>query len=212
MTTRNRKKLAALNKENCEEHPRSNLAQNSGAFKSQEDYITQVSEEIEGKVTKRFSKEFSRTENRFLGELDATRWFTYEPATTRPLRSHSGAHPNALNTSQGTNEEDSQNDPHPKAGLFHGQMTQNSGPEDGHYRAHSLSSSSFNTGFVAYLICSLTDWWVISFEANLLFWLFLLGYLAVFSSGHLFNLTTVSCSQVLLSSRYKATLRFINWN
>ena len=58
MTTRNKKKLAALNKENCEEHPRSNLAQNSGAFKSQEDYITQVSEEIEGKVTKRFSKEF----------------------------------------------------------------------------------------------------------------------------------------------------------
>ena len=27
MTTRNKRKLAALNKENCEEHPRSNLAQ-----------------------------------------------------------------------------------------------------------------------------------------------------------------------------------------
>ena len=39
---------------------------------------------------------------------------------------------NALNTSQGTNEDDSQNDLHPEAGLFHGQMTQNSGPEDGH--------------------------------------------------------------------------------
>ena len=26
----------------------------------------------------------------------------------------------------------SQNDPHPEAGLFHGQITQNSGPEDGH--------------------------------------------------------------------------------
>ena len=53
------------------------------------------------------------------------------------LLGHSGTTPetsrNALSTSQGrTNEDDSQNDPHPEAGLFHGQMTQNSGPEDGH--------------------------------------------------------------------------------
>ena len=52
MTTRNEKKLAALNNENCEEHPRSNLAQNSNVLRSQEDYITQIPEEIEGKVTK----------------------------------------------------------------------------------------------------------------------------------------------------------------
>ena len=45
-TLRNKKKLAALNKENCEEHPRSNLAQNWNVPRSQEDYITQVSEEI----------------------------------------------------------------------------------------------------------------------------------------------------------------------
>ena len=52
------------------------------------------------------------------------------------LSGHSGTTPepsrNALNTSQGTNEDDSQNDPRPEAGRFHGQMTQNSGPEDGH--------------------------------------------------------------------------------
>ena len=51
-TLRNKKKLAALNKENCEEHPWSNLAQNSNVPRSQEDYITQVSEENEGRVTK----------------------------------------------------------------------------------------------------------------------------------------------------------------
>ena len=48
------------------------------------------------------------------------------------LPGHSGTIPepsrNALNTSQ----EASQNDPCPEAGLFHGQMTQNSGPEGGH--------------------------------------------------------------------------------
>ena len=53
MIIRNKRKLAALNRENCEEHPRSNLAQKSDAPRSQEDYITQVSEEIEGTVTKR---------------------------------------------------------------------------------------------------------------------------------------------------------------
>ena len=129
MTTRNKKKLAALNKENCEEHPRSNLAQNSSAPRSQEDYVTQVSEEIEGRVTKRLSKEFSRTENRILGALARLNDFLMNPL----LPGHSGTTPepsrNALNTSQGTNEDDSQNDPRPEAGLFHGQMTQNSGPE-----------------------------------------------------------------------------------
>ena len=54
-TLRNKRKLAALNKENCEEHPRSSLTQNSDVPRSQEDYITQVSEEIEGRVTKKLS-------------------------------------------------------------------------------------------------------------------------------------------------------------
>ena len=132
MTTRNKKKLAALNKENCEEHPRSNLAQNSNAPRSQEDYITQVSEEIEGRVTKRLSKEFSRTENRILGALARLDDFFMNPL----LQGHSGATPeasrNPLSTRQGTNEDDSQNDPHPEAGLFHSQITQNSGPEEGY--------------------------------------------------------------------------------
>ena len=52
-TLRNKRKMAALNKENCEKHPRSNLAENSSVPRSQEDYITQVSEKIEGKVTKK---------------------------------------------------------------------------------------------------------------------------------------------------------------
>ena len=128
MTTRNKKKLAALNKEKCEEHPGSNLAQNSSAPRSQEDYITQVSEEIEGRVTKKLSKEFSRTENRILGAFARLDDFLMNPL----LPGHSGTTPeptrNALYNSQGTNEDDSQNDPHPEAGLFHGQTTQNSGP------------------------------------------------------------------------------------
>ena len=129
MTTRNKRKLAALNKEKCEEHPRSNLAQNSSAPRSQEDYITQVSEEIEGRVTKRLSKEFSRTENRILGALARLDDFLMNPL----LPGGSGTTPeptrNASGINQGTNEDDSHNDPHPEASLFHGQREQNSGTE-----------------------------------------------------------------------------------
>ena len=108
MTTRNKRKLAALNKENCEEHPRSSLARNSSAPRSQEEYITQVSEEIEGRVTKRLSKEFSRTENRILGALARLDDFVMNPLL--PGRSGTTPEPsrNALNASQGTNEDNSQ--------------------------------------------------------------------------------------------------------
>ena len=131
-TLRNKRKLATLNKENCEEHTRSNLAQNSNVPISQEDYITQVSEENEGRVTEKLSQEFSRTENRKLGALARLDDFLRNPL----IQGHSGTAPetsrNAFSTSQETNEDDSQNDPHPEAGTFHDQTTQNSGPEDRH--------------------------------------------------------------------------------
>ena len=66
---RSKWKLAALNKENFGEHPRSNLAQNSNAPRTQEDYITQVSKEIEGRVKNKLSQVFSTTQNRILGAL-----------------------------------------------------------------------------------------------------------------------------------------------
>ena len=144
MTTRNKRKLAALNKENCEENTRSNLAQNSGAPRSQEDYITQVSEEIEGRVTKRLSKEISRTENCIPGAL--ARLVEFFMNTLLP--GHSGATPeptrNILNASQGTNEDDSQNDPHPEASLSHGRTTQISGPEDGRDMVTGVTEQTYS--------------------------------------------------------------------
>ena len=126
MATRNKRKLAALNKENCEEHPRSNLASTSNVPRSQEDCITQVSEEIEGRVTKKLSQEFSRTENRILGALARLDDFFMNPL----LQGHSGTTPetsrNVFSINQGTNEDDSQSDPHPEAGLL------TSGREDRH--------------------------------------------------------------------------------
>ena len=99
MATRNKRKLAALNKENCEEHRRSNLTQNSAAPRSQEDYITQVSEEIEGIVTKKLSQEFSRTENRILGALARSDGFVMDPL----LQGHSGNTPETSGNTFKTN-------------------------------------------------------------------------------------------------------------
>ena len=96
-TLRNKRKLAALNKENCEEHPRGNVAQNSSIPRSQEEYITQVSEEIEGRVTKKLTQEFSKTENRILGALSRLDDFFMNPlANSQPLRNHSGDVPERI--------------------------------------------------------------------------------------------------------------------
>ena len=61
------------------------MAQNSNVPRSQEDYITQVSEEIEGKVTKKLSQEFIKTENRILGALARLDDFLMNPLILRRL-------------------------------------------------------------------------------------------------------------------------------
>ena len=44
-----------------------------------QEYISQVSEEIEGRITKKLSKEFSRTESRILGALSKLDEFLLNP-------------------------------------------------------------------------------------------------------------------------------------
>ena len=115
---------------NCKEHPRRNLAQNSTAPKLQKDYITEFSEEIESRVTKKLSQEFSRTESRNLGALSRLDDLLLNPL----LQGHSRTTPetsrNTLRPQQGTNEDASQSDPHPEASVSKSQTTQNSGPDD----------------------------------------------------------------------------------
>ena len=71
------------------------------------------------------SQKFSITANRILGALARLDDFLMNPL----LQGHSGTTPvasrNALCTSQGTSENNSQNDPHPEAGFFHSQKVQN---------------------------------------------------------------------------------------
>ena len=124
-TLRDKKKLAALNKESGEEHPRSNLAKTSIFPRSQEGYITQVSEKNEGRVTRKLSQELSRTENRILGALARLYDFFMNPVNQGHSKTAPETSRNSLSTSRGPNEDDSQSDPHPKAGIFRNETTQN---------------------------------------------------------------------------------------
>ena len=144
-TLRNKRKLAVLNKENCEEHPRRNLAQKSNVPRSQGDYITQVFEEVEGRVTKKLSQEFSMTENRKLDALARLDNFLMYPL----IECHSGTaretSQNAFSTNQGSNEDDSHSDPNPEAGTFANQTMRNSGQEDQRDIVHSFSHRLYQT-------------------------------------------------------------------
>ena len=112
------------------------MTSNSNVPRSQEDYITQVSEEIEGRISKKLSQEFSRTENRILGALARLDDFLMNPL----LQGHSGTTPetsrDVFSIDQGTNEDDSQSNRHPEAGLL------TSGREDRHDMATGVQRES----------------------------------------------------------------------
>ena len=77
-TLRNKKKLAAVSRE-TPENTRNNQPQNTLDPGMVQESISQVSEEIKGRVTKKLSKEFSRMESRILGALSKLDEFLLNP-------------------------------------------------------------------------------------------------------------------------------------
>ena len=77
-TLRNKRKLAAVSRE-TPENTRNTQSRNTIDPEMAQEYISQVSEEIEGRVTKKLSKEFSRTESRILGDLSKVDDFLLNP-------------------------------------------------------------------------------------------------------------------------------------
>ena len=68
-TLRNKRKLAAVTREIQDENPRSGQSRNTSVPRINEDYLTQLSDEIEGRITKKLSREFSRIESRISDAL-----------------------------------------------------------------------------------------------------------------------------------------------
>ena len=129
-TLRNKRKLAAVTRETQEENPRNGQSRNTSVPRINEEYSTQVSKEIGGRVSKKLSQEFSRTESRILGALTKLDEFLSNQQTHTHFETVPGTFRNTNVENQGTNEDDSQSDPHPEAGIFRGQTTQNLGPKD----------------------------------------------------------------------------------
>ena len=155
-TLRNKRKLAAVTRETQEENPRNGQSRNTSVPRVNEEFITQVSEEIEGRVSKKLSQEFSRTESRILGALSKLDKFLSNQQINTHSETVPGTFRNTNVENQGTNEDDSQSDPHPEAGVFRGQTTQNLGPKDCRdtyvfRRYRSVDVTSISTQFV--LLC-----------------------------------------------------------
>ena len=115
-TLRNKRKLAAVSRE-TPDSSRGSRGRNVLDPELTQDYIYQVSEEIEGRVTKKLSKELSKTESRILGALSKLDEFLLNPQV-RTCSVFQGASKNANSENREIHGNRSSNDPYPEGGIF----------------------------------------------------------------------------------------------
>ena len=127
-TLRNKRKLAAVSREMLE-GSRSSRAQIVLDSELTQDCISQVSEEIEGRVTKKLSKEFSKTESRILGALSKLDEFLLNPRVRTCSVAVQGTSGNANSENRETHGDRSSNDLYPKGGYFPHHSGQLNSPE-----------------------------------------------------------------------------------
>ena len=114
-TLGNKRKLAAVSKE-THESTRNSRGQNTLDPESTQDYISRVSEEIEGRVTKKLSKEFSRTESRILGALSKVDEFLLNPQVRTCSVAVPATSRNNISEKRETTGDRSSDDPCPEKG------------------------------------------------------------------------------------------------
>ena len=122
-----------MNREINEDYLQNFQARITNSPRIQENYITEVSEEIEGRVTKKLSEEFNRTENHILGALSRLDSFLQSSQSRARSRTVPETSRNSSRENQGTNEDCSQNDPHPDVGVSLSRSQQELGPETTSY-------------------------------------------------------------------------------
>ena len=127
-TLRNKRKLAAVSGETAE-GSRSSRGQNALDPELTQEYISQVSEEIEGRVTKKLSKEFSKTESRILGALSKLDEFLLNPQVRTCSLAVQGTSRNSNSENREIHGDRSSDDPYPKVGYFPHHSGQLNSPE-----------------------------------------------------------------------------------
>ena len=116
-TLRNNRKLAAVSRE-TPEGSRSSRGENVLDPELIQDYISQVSEEIEGKVTKKLSKEFSKTESRSLRASSKLDEVLLDPQDRSRSVAVQGTSRNAKSENRETHGDRSSDDLYPEVGYF----------------------------------------------------------------------------------------------
>ena len=127
-TLRNKRKLAAVSRE-TPGGSRSSRGQTVLDPELTQDYISQVSEEIEGRLTKKLSKEFSKTESRILGALSKLDEFFLNPQVRTCSVAAHGTSRNSNSQNRETHGDRSSNDPYPEVGCFRHHSGQLNSPE-----------------------------------------------------------------------------------
>ena len=134
---RSKRNLAAVSRETLK-ITRNSSAQNVLDPELTQDYISQVSEEIEGRVTKKLSKEFSKTESRILGALSKLDEFLLIPQVRTCSVAVPGTSRNNISGNREITGDRSSDDPCPEVGYFSHHSGQVNSPEAETY-PHSLS-------------------------------------------------------------------------
>ena len=127
-TLRNKRNLAAVSRE-THESSRSSRGQTVLDPELTQDYISQVSEEIEGRVTKKLSKEFSKTESRILVALSKLDEFLLSSRVRTCSVAVQGTSGNANSENRESHGDRSSNDPYPEVGYFRHHSGQLNSPE-----------------------------------------------------------------------------------
>ena len=116
-TLRNKRKLAAVSRETPKSSS-SSRGRNVLDPEITQDYISQVSEEIEGRVTKKLSEQFNKTESRILGALSKLDEFLLNPQVrTCSVAAHGTSRHSKLENRE-THGDRSPNDLYPEGGYF----------------------------------------------------------------------------------------------
>ena len=116
-TLRNKRKLAAVSRE-TPDSSRGGRGRNVLDPELTQDYISQVSEEIEGSVTKKLSMEFNKTESRILGALSKLDEFLLNPQVRTCSVAAHGTSSNSNLENRESHEDRSSNGPYPEGGYF----------------------------------------------------------------------------------------------
>ena len=127
-TLGNKRKLTAVSRE-TPESGRSGRGQTVLDPELTQDYISQVSEEIEERVTQKLSRELSKTESRILGALSKLDEFLLNPRVRTCSVAVHGTSGNANSENRETHGDRSSDDPYPEVGYFPHHSGQLKSPE-----------------------------------------------------------------------------------